>query len=87
MQLCIRDQMEQLSSLLERIPKGNRQAAQEICQKYYKRMQLDIVYLRKAKTSDSSVLVGCRHGCILYLGTEFENLLAALRALEVEGVK
>lgn len=77
-------QLGQLSGWFERIPKGVAQAALPLCRRYQERLPLDLVVRQDmaepGAASPASLVYSIR------LGVEFENLLAALRALE-EGVR
>lgn len=71
-------QLEQLSTLLESVPEGLRQHAFDLVSGYIDRLSADVVVGKNvaATGTDGS----CHLTCRLLLGSDFENLLAALRA-------
>lgn len=77
-------QIGEFSALFERLPERSAQDVLPLCRSYLERLPFDLV-ARQDMTAPGAAPPASLVYCI-WLGVEFENLLAALRALEVEGV-
>ena len=78
-------QIGEFSALFERLPECVAQDALQLCRGYLDRLPLDVVVRQDVAAPNADAASGL--GYVVRLGPEFENLLAALGALEVEGVR